>query len=68
VLRVLHANAEQAAELIRRIAGKLSRMPRTPDPDGIDTCLDHAVITPREARDSTLASRLDAVAGRVLNS
>jgi 5'-methylthioadenosine phosphorylase len=68
VLKVLHANAEKAAELIRRIAGSLSTTPRTPDPDGIDTCLDHAVITPREARDPSLAARLDAVAGRVLNS
>ena len=68
VLKVLHANAEKAAELIRRIAGSLSAAPRTPDPDGIDTCLDHAVITPREACDPALAARLDAVAGRVLNS
>jgi 5'-methylthioadenosine phosphorylase len=43
-------------------------MPRTPDPDGIDTCLDPAVITPKEARDPALAARLDAVAGRVLKS
>jgi 5'-methylthioadenosine phosphorylase len=68
VLKVLHANAERAAELIRRIARRLSVMPRTPDPDGIDTCLDHAVITPKEMRDPALAARLDAVAGRVLNS
>jgi 5'-methylthioadenosine phosphorylase len=43
-------------------------MPRTPDPDGIDTCLDYALITTKEARDANLAARLDAVAGRVLNS
>jgi 5'-methylthioadenosine phosphorylase len=66
VLKVLHANAGKAAELIRRIAKRLSTTPRTPDPDGIDTCLEHAVITPKEARDSGLAARLDAVAGRVL--
>jgi 5'-methylthioadenosine phosphorylase len=68
VLKVLHANAEAAADLVRRIAKRLSTMPRTPDPDGIDTCLDHALITPKEARDPELAARLDAVAGRVLNS
>jgi 5'-methylthioadenosine phosphorylase len=68
VLKVLHANAERAADLVRRIAKRLSVMPRTPDPDGIDTCLDHAVITPKEARDPALAARLDAVAGRVLKS
>jgi len=68
VLKVLHANAEQASDLIHRIARKLSAITRTADPDGIDTCLDHAIITPREARDPALAARLDAVAGRVLNS
>lgn len=68
VLKVLHANAGRATELIRRIAKRLSAVPRTPDPDGIDTCLDHAVITPKEARDPKLAARLDAVAGRVLKS
>jgi 5'-methylthioadenosine phosphorylase len=68
VLKVLHANAERAADLVRRIANRLSAIPRTPDPDGIDTCLDHAVITPKEARDPALAARLDAVAGRVLKS
>ena len=68
VLKVLHANAERAADLVRQIAKRLSAMPRSPDPDGIDTCLDHAVITPKEARDPALAARLDAVAGRVLKS
>jgi 5'-methylthioadenosine phosphorylase len=68
VLRVLHANAERAAGLIRSVARRLSVSPRTHDPDGIDTCLDDAVITPKEARDPDLAARLDAVAGRVLNS
>ena len=68
VLKVVHAKAGQAAELIRRIAKHLSVMPRTPDPDGIDTCLEHAIITPKEARDPGLAARLDAVAGRVIKS
>jgi 5'-methylthioadenosine phosphorylase len=68
ILKVLHDNAERAGELVRRVAKRLSTMPRTPDPDGIDTCLDPAVITPKEARDPALAARLDAVAGRVLKS
>lgn len=68
VLSVMRANAGRAAELIRRFAKRLSAMPRAPDPDGIDTCLDRAVITPREAREPALAARLDAIAGRVLNS
>ncbi|MDP3736792.1 MAG: S-methyl-5'-thioadenosine phosphorylase [Hyphomonadaceae bacterium] len=66
VLKVLHANADRAGNLVKRIAARLSRAPRTPDPDGIDTCLDHALITAPSARDPALVARLDAVAGRVL--
>jgi 5'-methylthioadenosine phosphorylase len=68
VLLVLRANADRASDLVRKMAGRLSTMARTPDPDGIDTCLDHAVITHKETRDPGLAARLDAVAGRVLKS
>jgi 5'-methylthioadenosine phosphorylase len=67
VLKVLHANADRAAELVQRIARRLGARPRTPDPDGIDTCLDHALITTPDTRDPALAARLDAVAGRVLS-
>jgi 5'-methylthioadenosine phosphorylase len=66
VLKVLHGNSERAQALVSRIAQRMAATPRTPDPDGIDTCLDHAIITPREARDPALVARLDAVAGRVL--
>jgi 5'-methylthioadenosine phosphorylase len=41
---------------------------RTPDPDGIDTCLDHAIITAPQHRDPAVLARLDAVAGRVLRT
>jgi 5'-methylthioadenosine phosphorylase len=67
VLKVLHANAEKAGELVRRITLRLGAAHRTPDPDGIDTCLNHALITPTDKRDPALAARLDAVAGRVLS-
>lgn len=66
VLKVLHRNAVHAGSLVARIAARMAAMPRTADPDGIDTCLDHAIITPREHRDPALLARLDAVAGRVL--
>ena len=66
VLQVLHANAGRAGDLVKRVAKRLAAAPRTPDPDGIDTCLDHALITAPAARDPTLVARLDAVAGRVL--
>jgi 5'-methylthioadenosine phosphorylase len=67
VLKILHANADRAAELVARIARCLGPSHRTPDPDGIDTCLDHALITAPNARDPALLARLDAVAGRVLS-
>jgi 5'-methylthioadenosine phosphorylase len=68
VLKVLHGNAEKAAALVSRVALRMAVGPRTPDPDAIDTCLDHAIITAREHRDPTLLARLDAVAGRVLRA
>jgi len=68
VIRVLNNNAEQAQALITRIAGRMSGIPRTPDPDGIDTCLDGAIITPSAYRDVSAIARLDAIAGRVLRS
>jgi 5'-methylthioadenosine phosphorylase len=66
VVRVLHSNAERGRELVRRLATQLAQGPRTPDPDGVETCLDHAVITPPGERDPGLLAKLDAVAGRVL--
>ena len=63
VLKVLHDNAAKARETVRRLAAKLTG-PREPSP--IDTCLDAAIVTPANARDAELVSRLDAVAGRVL--
>ena len=66
ILKVLHDNAARAGELVSRIAMRLSRSPRTPDPDGIDTCLDNALITPPGDRDPALMAKLDAIAARVL--
>jgi len=68
VLKVLHRNAEQAASLVARIAARMAAAPRTADPDGIDSCLDHAIITPPQHRDPVLLAKLDAVAGRVLRA
>jgi 5'-methylthioadenosine phosphorylase len=68
VLKVLHANADRASALVAAIAARVSAGPRNPDPEGIDTCLDHAVITPPASRDPMLVARLDAVAGRVLRA
>ena len=68
VLKVLHGNAEKAAALVSRVAQRMAATPRTPDPDGIDTCLDHAIITGPEHRDHRRVAMLDAVAGRVLRA
>ena len=68
VLKVLHHNADRAAALVARITARMAAVPRTPDPDGIDTCLDHAIITPPQHREPALLARLDAVAGRVLRA
>jgi 5'-methylthioadenosine phosphorylase len=68
VLKVLHGNAERAGMLVSQIAKRMAGMARTPDPDGIDTCLDHAVITAAGQRDAAHVAMLDAVAGRVLRA
>jgi 5'-methylthioadenosine phosphorylase len=64
VLEVLHANSEKAKTLVANLAAALARTPREASP--IDTCLDHALITPPHARDPNLMRKLDAVAGRFL--
>jgi 5'-methylthioadenosine phosphorylase len=65
VVAVMNANAASARALLRRVIPMLA--------EGGPICtlgcqhaLDHAVITPRDARDPALMARLDAVAGRVL--
>ena len=68
MLKVLHGNAERAAALVSGMTKRMAAGPRTPDPDGIDTCLDHAIITAPQHRDPALAVQLDAVAGRVLRA
>jgi 5'-methylthioadenosine phosphorylase len=64
VLKVLHANASAAKDLVKKLAEILAGRARTPSP--IDTCLDVAIITPPQHRDPQILKTLDAVAGRVL--
>ncbi|MCL4123906.1 UNVERIFIED_CONTAM: hypothetical protein GTU68_032415 [Idotea baltica] len=66
VLEIMGANSTIAKKAIVKLAEKLSKTPRTPSPDGIENCLDYALITAPEARDPTLLAKLDAIAGRVL--
>ncbi|MEQ1811461.1 MAG: S-methyl-5'-thioadenosine phosphorylase [Terricaulis sp.] len=67
IIRVLHDNADKACALIKRVAPLLGP-DRKPSPLGIETCLDTAIITAPHARDPALAAKLDAVAGRLLNT
>ncbi len=64
VVKVMHANAQNARKLIMNVAGKLGPN-RTPSP-GIETVLDTAVMTALDKRDPKLVKKLDAVAGRIL--
>ena len=66
VLKIMHANSAAAKELIKQLAKNLAGTPRTNGAQGIETCLDFAMITAPEARDPALLAKLDAVAGRVL--
>jgi 5'-methylthioadenosine phosphorylase len=65
VIRVLQENAGHARDLVRALAARISGR-AAPCGAGCHTALDNAIITPPDSRDRLLASRLDAVAGRVL--
>jgi 5'-methylthioadenosine phosphorylase len=65
IVGVLHANAERAKALVRRVVPALS-IHSGPCRQGCQQALDHALITAPERRDPEVLARLDAVAGRVL--
>ena len=65
IIAVLNDNAARARRLVREVAKRLGGRPK-PCSQGCDRALDAALITAPEARDATLAAKLDAVAGRVL--
>ena len=68
VLEVMAANTAKAKQTVAQLAAALQGTPRTASPQGIETCLDYAMITAPEARDPAMLAKLDAVAGRVLGS
>ena len=68
VLEVMAANTAKAKAAIGQLAATLQDTPRTPSPQGIETCLDYALITAPDARDPGILAKLDAVAGRVLSA
>ncbi len=65
ILAQLDANAEAARRLLVELA---QRLPAERPPSPIDTALDYAIVTARQARDPGLGARLEAIAGRALRS
>ena len=66
VLEIMGRNSALARQAVVKLAETLSGTERTPSPDGIDTCLDHALITAPSARDPELLAKLQVIAGRAL--
>lgn len=65
VVAQLGANADKARAMVMAL---LRSLPAEREASPIDTCLDSAIITAREARDPALVAKLDAVAGRALSA
>ena len=68
VITILKGNADKARATIKSLIETMSQTPRTNCAQGIETCLDVALITAPDKRDPKLLAKLDAVAGRVLNA
>jgi 5'-methylthioadenosine phosphorylase len=65
IVGVLHANAEKAKALVKRVVPLLA-VDHGPCRQGCQHALDGALITAPERRDPQMLARLGAVAGRVL--
>jgi 5'-methylthioadenosine phosphorylase len=65
VIKIMQQNAEQARNLVRAMVPILGRRQGLCDA-GCDRALEHAIVTSRENISEPVASRLDAVAGRIL--
>jgi 5'-methylthioadenosine phosphorylase len=65
VIAQLSANADKGGKLVEHLVNSL---PAEREASPFDTVLDFALITDPAKRDSALLAKLDAVAGRVLNS
>ncbi|MCA8900234.1 MAG: S-methyl-5'-thioadenosine phosphorylase [Hyphomonas sp.] len=67
VLEVMARNSALARKAVVALAKGLGGVSRTPSPDGIDTCLDYALITSETARRQETLKKLEVIAGRALN-
>jgi 5'-methylthioadenosine phosphorylase len=65
IVGVLHANAEKAKALVKRVVPLLAA-DSGPCRQGCQHALDSALITAPERRDPLMLARLDVIAGRVL--
>lgn len=66
VLEIMAQNTALARRAVIHLASALDGSERAPSPQGIETCLDFALITAPDARDPVLLKRLQAIAGRAL--
>ena len=64
VMTTMAQNADKARAIIQQLPAGLRS--QSACPAGCAAALDHAIVTPPEARDPATVSRLEAVAGRVL--
>ncbi|MAH85500.1 MAG: methylthioadenosine phosphorylase [Rhodospirillaceae bacterium TMED8] len=67
IINVLSDNAEKGRTLLGYIAPNLAGRGES-CPFGCQTALDNALVTPHEARTSSMIAKLDAIAGRVLGN
>jgi len=66
IISVLFDNADKGRALVKQIAPKLAERGKICSA-GCQTALDNAIITAPDARDTKMAAKLDAIAGRVLS-
>ncbi len=64
ILKVMTENGDKARAMLGELAATL---PKDRAASPIDTVLDYAIVTPREAWDLSAATKLDAVAGRLID-
>lgn len=67
IVKVLLDNADKGGLLINQISPKMADLAR-PCPCGCQRALENAIITAPEVRTHSMVKKLDAVAGRILNS
>jgi 5'-methylthioadenosine phosphorylase len=67
IVKVLLANADNARSLVKTVLPSLRADPKATG-CSCRTALEHAIITAPSSRDPEIVKRLDAVAGRILNS